>query len=54
MNFASFDKNLKIKITCDASKLGLWAMLEQLHATVWYPTAFASWSITGAENKTLA
>ena len=29
-------------------------MLEQLHATVWYPTAFTSWSITGAENKTLA
>ena len=35
-------RNLPIKITCDASKLGLGAMLEQLHGTVWHPTAFAS------------
>ena len=27
-------RNLPIKITCDASKLGLGAMLEQLHGTV--------------------
>ena len=37
-----FGKNLPIKITCDASKIGLGAMLEKLHGTVWYPTAFAS------------
>ena len=37
-----FDINLPIKITCD----GLGAMLEQLHGTVWYPTAFTSRSLT--------
>ena len=46
-----FDKNLPIKVKCDASKLGLGAMLEQLHGTVWYPTAFASRSLTGAEQN---
>ena len=46
-----FDKNLPIKITCDASKLGLEAMLEQLHGTVWHPTAFASRSLTAAEQN---
>ena len=30
------DKNLPIKITCDPSKLGIGAMLEQLHGTVYY------------------
>ena len=30
------DKNLPIKITCDASKLGIGAMLEQLHGAVYY------------------
>ena len=46
-----FDKNLAIKITCDALKLGLKVMLEQLHGTVWYPTAFASRSLTAAEQN---
>ena len=46
-----FDKNLPIKVKCDVSKLGLGAMLEQLHGTVWYPTAFASRSLTAAEQN---
>ena len=46
-----FDKNLPIKTTCDASKLGLGAMLEQLHGTVWHLTPFASRSLTTAEQN---
>ena len=46
-----FDKNLPIRITCDISKLGLGAMLEQLHGTVWHPTAFTSRSLTAAEQN---
>ena len=46
-----FDKNLPIKVTWDASKLGLGAMLEHLHGTVWYHTAFASRSLTAAEQS---
>ena len=46
-----FDKNLPIKITCDVSKLGLEAMVEQLHGTVWHPTAFASRSLTAPEQN---
>ena len=45
------DKNLPIIITCDASKLGIGAMLEQLHGTVKEPTAFASVSETAAEKN---
>ena len=30
-----FYKNPSIKITCDASKLGLGAILKKLHGTVW-------------------
>ena len=37
-----FDKNLPIKSACDRSKLGLEAMLEQLHGSVWHRTRFAS------------
>ena len=40
-----------MKITCDASKLGPGVMLEQLHGTVWYPTAFASRSLNAAEQN---
>ena len=46
-----FDKNLPIKSACDASKLGLAAMLEQLHGSVWYPTGFASRLLTAAEQN---
>ena len=46
-----FDKNLPIEVKCDASKLGLGAMLEYLHGTIWYPIAFASRSLTGAEQN---
>ena len=46
-----FDKNLSIRITCDVSKLGLGAMLEQLHGTIWHPTAFTSRSLTAAEQN---
>ena len=47
----TFYKNLPIEITCDASKLGLQAMLEQLHGTVWQSTAFVSRSLTAAEQN---
>ena len=46
-----FDKNLPIKITCDASKLRFGEMLEQLHGIVWHSTAFASRSLTAAEQN---
>ena len=46
-----FDKNLPIKSACDASKLGLAAMLEQLHGSVWYPTGFTSRLLTAAEQN---
>ena len=45
------NKNLPIKFTCDASKLGLGAMLEQQHGTVKEPTAFASRSLAAAEKN---
>ena len=46
-----FYKNLPVKTTCDASKLGLDSMLEQVHGTAWHLTAFASRSLTVAKQN---
>ena len=44
-----FDPNLDTKITCDASKNGLGATLEQRHENIWYPVVFASRTMTISE-----
>ena len=44
-----FDPKLQTIITCDASKLGLGATLEQMFNGNWEPTAFASRTLTPAE-----
>ena len=46
-----FHKYLPISSTFDASKLGLGAMLEQLHGTVLHPTTLASRSLIVAEQN---
>jgi hypothetical protein len=40
-----FDNNLPTKISCDASRLGLGAVLLQLENNIWYPVAYASRSL---------
>ena len=44
-----FNPNLPIKVSSDASKEGLGAVLEQYHETGWHPVAFASRSLTSSE-----
>ena len=44
-----FDPKLQTKITCDASKFGLGATLEQKFNDNWEPIAFASRTLTPAE-----
>jgi len=46
-----FDPQLLTKVTCDSSKLGLWATLEQKHVNRWQPIAFKSRSCTSAEKN---
>ena len=41
-----FDPNLPIKLSIDASKSGLGALLLQLHEQGWHPVAFASLSLS--------
>ena len=44
-----FDINRKCRITCDASKKGLGAVLEQKHNEHWSPIAYASRALNSAE-----
>lgn len=44
-----FDPKLPTKITCDSSKYGFGATLEQQHHSGWQPIAFKSRSCTNAE-----
>ena len=46
-----FDPKLPTKITCDSSKFGIGATLEQKHENVWHPVAFKSRSCTSAEQS---
>ena len=46
-----FDPKLQTKITCDASKFGLGATLEQKFNNIWEPIAFASRTLTRAESN---
>ena len=46
-----FDPKLPTKITCDSSKFGVGATLEQKHGNVWHPVAFKSRSCTSAEQN---
>ena len=46
-----FDPKLQTKITCDASKFGLGATLEQKFNDIWEPIAFASRTLTRAESN---
>ena len=46
-----FDQKLPTKITCDLSKFGIGATLEQKHENVWHPVAFKSRSCTSAEQN---
>ena len=46
-----FDQKLLTKITCDSSKFGIGATLEQKHEKDWHPVAFKSRSCTSAEQN---
>ena len=44
-----FDPKLPTKITCNSSKFGIGAILEQKHENNWHPIAFKSRSCSSAE-----
>lgn len=46
-----FDLKLKIKVSSDASTQGLGSILEQQHKDKWYPVAYASRSLSSAEEN---
>lgn len=46
-----YDPNLPIKVSTDACKDGLGAVLLQLHEGLWKPVAYASRSLTDAETR---
>ena len=46
-----FDPKLPVRISSDSSKAGLGAVLEQLHDSEWKPVAFASRSLSQAEQN---
>ena len=46
-----FDPKLPTRTSSDASKLGLGATLEQCHDGTWHPVAYASRSLTSAEQN---
>ena len=46
-----FDPNKPSKVSSDASKVGLGAVLEQQHPTGWHPIAFASRSLNPSEQN---
>ncbi|CAB4021418.1 Transposon Ty3-G Gag-Pol poly [Paramuricea clavata] len=46
-----YDPNKPIKISTDASRSGLGAVLQQLHGENWLPVAYASRSVTDCESR---
>ena len=46
-----FDPIKRTKVTCDASQYGLGATLEQFYGDRWLPIAFASRTMTSAEQN---
>ena len=46
-----FDPHCNTQVSSDASKKGLGAVLEQQHDNMWYPVAFASQSLSPAEQN---
>ncbi len=48
---AHFNENCKTRVTCDASKSGPGAVLEQQQAGQWVPIAYASKFLNTAEEK---
>jgi hypothetical protein len=46
-----YDPNKPIKISTDASRSGLGAVLQQLHGENWFPVAYASRSVTDCESR---
>ena len=46
-----YDSNKPIKISTDASRSGLGAVLQQLHGENWLPVAYASRSVTDCESR---
>ena len=49
-----FDPNLPVKLSVDASKLGLGSILLQLHKDDWHPVAFASRALSKTERRYIA
>ena len=46
-----FDPKLPTNITCDSSKFGIYATLEQKHENDWHPLGFQSrWCISAEQN----
>ena len=46
-----YDLNLPIKLSVDASKAGMGAVLLQLHKEGWHLVAYASWSLNSSEKR---
>ena len=46
-----YDPNLPIKLSVDASKAGMGAVLLQLHKEGWHPVAYASRSLNSSEKR---
>ena len=46
-----YDPNLPTQVSCDASKTGLGAVLEQKHDDAWYPVAYGSRSLSSSEQN---
>ena len=46
-----FDQNLPTKVSVDASKAGLGAVLLQLHRDDWHPVAYASRAMSKSERN---
>ena len=46
-----FDPNLLVKLSVDASKLGLGSVLFQLHKDDWHPVAFTSRALSKTERR---
>ena len=46
-----YDPTKPIKISTDASRSGLGAVLQQLHGETWFPVAYASRSVTDCESR---
>jgi len=46
-----YDQDKPLKVSTDASKSGLGAVLLQQHDTEWYPVAYASRTMTSAERN---